>query len=224
MRISQIKKQALEKLTGNWGLTVLLTFLIFLMIMVLPLFVAIPISGGFTQWANQNDDPASVHIFQFIYSIVLIPFSISIYWFYLNLVREEKPEIPQVFSIYQQGGTSLKLVGAAILQRIYIFSWTLLFIIPGIIKSLSYSQTFFLLKDHPEYTISQAITESKIRMKGYKWKYFLMNLSFIGWGILSLLSLGIGLLWLYPYINTSTAVFYNELIATQDNKDKDIFN
>lgn len=219
MRISEIKKQALETLRGNWGLTVLLTFLMVLVISLVPLFVAIPMSGGFTQWTNQNDDPISVQIFQFIYSIVLIPFSISVYWFYLNLVREEKPEISQVFLIYQQGRTSLKLVGASIVYGIFILLWTILLIIPGIIKSFSYSQTFFILKDHPEYTITQAISESRIRMKGYKWKYFLLNLSFIGWVIISF---GIGLLWLYPYINTSNAVFYNELIATQDSKDKDI--
>lgn len=220
MRISEIKKQALETLRGNWGLTVLLTFLMVLVISLVPLFVTIPMGGGFTQWTNQNDDPISVQIFQFIYSIVLIPFSISVYWFYLNLVREEKPEISQVFLIYQQGRTSLKLVGASIVYGIFILLWTILLIIPGIIKSFSYSQTFFILKDHPEYTITQAITESRIRMKGYKWKYFLLNLSFIGWAIISF---GIGLLWLYPYINTSNAVFYNELIATQDSKDKDIF-
>ncbi|MFD6442849.1 DUF975 family protein, partial [Peribacillus sp. NPDC060186] len=59
------------------------------------------------------------------------------------------------------------------------------------------------------------------RMKGLKWKYFLMHLSFIGWGILCLFTLGIGLLWLAPYAGTTMAAFYNELIVPQDDSDND---
>jgi len=103
-------------------------------------------------------------------------------------------------------------------QGIFVFLWSLLLLIPGIIKGLAYSQTFYLLKDHPEYTVLEAITESRKRMVGYKWKYFLLHLSFIGWGILCLISLGIGLLWLVPYYNATMAAFYNEIIA--DNKDE----
>ena len=103
-----------------------------------------------------------------------------------------------LFTIYADWKTSLKLIGTSIVVSIFVFLWTLLLIIPGIIKSISYSQTFFVLKDHPEYSITEAITESKKIMQGYKWKYFLLNLSFIGWGILSLFTLGIGLLWLNP--------------------------
>lgn len=73
-----------------------------------------------------------------------------------------------------------------------------------------------LLKDHPEYSVFEAITESRRRMKGYKGKYFLLNLSFIGWGILCLFTLGIGFLWLAPYIYTSNATFYQNLIADNE--------
>jgi uncharacterized membrane protein len=75
------------------------------------------------------------------------------------------------------------------------------------------------LKDHPEYTVLEAITESRKRMKGLKWKYFLMHLSFIGWGILCMFTLGIGLLWLIPYAGTTMAAFYNELIVPQEDTD-----
>ncbi|HWJ79459.1 MAG TPA: DUF975 family protein, partial [Niallia sp.] len=77
----------------------------------------------------------------------------------------------------------------------------------------AYSQTLYLLKDNPDYGIFEAITESRRRMNGYKWKYFLLNLSFIGWGILGLFTLGIGYLWLIPYIYASNAAFYKNLIA-----------
>lgn len=219
IRISEIKKQAKISLKGHWGLSVLLTFIIFLLNFVLPLIIEIPASGGFSNWTNQDSTPIGIDIFEVVLSIILIPFSITVYWFYLNLIRDNKPQISQVLSIYKNGKTSLKLVGVSILQGIYILLWSLLLFIPGMIKTLSYSQTYFLLKDHPEYTVNHAITESKIRMKGYKWKYFLMGLSFIGWGILCILTLGIGLLWLIPYIYTSLAVFYNEIIASQDHED-----
>lgn len=219
VRISEIKNQSLESLEGKWRLTVLLTFIVFLMTAVLPLILKIILSGGFTSMVDQNNPHLGAMIFQFVYSIALVPFTIAFTWFYLNLIRREEPEIPQVFSIYLDGQTSLKLIGASILQNIMILLWTILLIIPGIIKKLSYSQTFYLLKDHPEYSVIQAITESKNRMKGYKWKYFLLNLSFIGWGILCVISLGIGYLLLVPYVSTSTATFYRELIAPQDRND-----
>jgi uncharacterized membrane protein len=124
-----------------------------------------------------------------------------------------------VFSIYKYGKTLFKIIGASLLQGLFLFLWSLLLIIPGIIKSLSYSQTFFLLRDHSEYTMFEAITESRKMMNGYKWKYFLLGLSFIGWGILCLFTLGIGFLWLVPYVSTAMATFYNQIVFSQDEND-----
>ncbi len=215
MKISEIKKQALGALKGNWGLAVLATFVFFLIYMVVPLIIEIPLSGGFTAWINADELTIGADIFNIIFSIILIPFSIAFYWFFLSLVRSEAPKISQLFAIYSDWKTSLKLIGVSIVVSIFVILWSLLLIIPGIIKSLSYSQTFFLLRDHPEFSITEAITESKQIMKGYKWKYFLLNLSFIGWGILSLFTLGIGLLWLIPYVSTSLAAFYDKRIESQ---------
>ena len=181
MKISEIKKQALGALKGNWGLAVLATFVFFLIYMVVPLIIEIPLSGGFTAWINADEVAIGADIFNIIFSIILIPFSIAFYWFFLSLVRSEAPKISQLFAIYSDWKTSLKLIGVSIVVSIFVILWSLLLIIPGIIKSLSYSQTFFLLRDHPEFSITEAITESKQIMKGYKWKYFLLNLSFIGW-------------------------------------------
>ncbi|MGE7764982.1 DUF975 family protein [Peribacillus sp. NPDC096540] len=221
MRISELKREALLSLKGKWGVAISLMLLVFLINFVLPAIVEIIGSGGFTQWFAQDETPIWSDIFGTVLSIALIPLTISTTWFYLNLVREGNPDIPEVFAIYKDGKTSFKIIGASILQGIFIFLWSLLFIIPGIIKGLSYSQLFFLLKDHPEYTVLEAITESRKRMKGLKWKYFLMNLSFIGWGILCIFTLGIGLLWLIPYAGTTMAAFYNELIVPQDDSDND---
>jgi uncharacterized membrane protein len=220
VRISEIKRQARGMLKGNWGLAVSLTLIIFVINSVPTTAVNILFSGGIQNMANETEMPIGASLFQLIFSIALIPLSVAVYWFYLNLVRGNKLDIADVFTIYKDSDTTFKVIGLYILQGIFIFLWSLLFIIPGIIKSLSYSQTFYLLRDHPEYSITQAITESRIRMNGYKGKYFLLNLSFIGWGILCAFSLGIGLLWLIPYMSASTAEFYNELIASQDYKEE----
>ncbi|MDM5360251.1 DUF975 family protein [Peribacillus sp. ACCC06369] len=219
MRISELKRKALHSLGGKWGTAVSLMLLFFLINIILPLIVEVIVSGGFSQWFMQEETPVWSDIFSTVLSIALIPLTISTTWFYLNLVREGNPDIPEVFAIYKDGRTSFKLIGASILQGIFIFLWSLLLIIPGIIKSIAYSQQFFLLKDHPEYTVLESITESRKRMKGLKWKYFLMHLSFIGWGILCMFTLGIGLLWLIPYAGTTMAAFYNELIVPQEDFD-----
>lgn len=173
-------------------------------------------SGGFMNWIYQDYAPPQETILNTIISLLLIPLSISIVWFYLDIVREKTTEISQVFTIYTDVKTMLKLIGTSIMIGIFTFLWSLLLLIPGIIKALAYSQTFMLLKDHPEYSVFEAITESRRRMKGYKGKYFLLNLSFIGWGILCLFTLGIGFLWLAPYIYTSNATFYQNLIADNE--------
>lgn len=212
IRISQIKKQARTALRGQWGKAVLLTLLFFLITMILPSIIGIIFSGGFTNYLDPETSTLPSDLANIILSFVLAPLTAAGYWFYLGLARSENVRISQVFAIYKDGKISFKIILATLLTGIFVVLWSLLLIIPGIIKSLSYSQTLFLLRDHPEYTALEAITESKRRMKGKKWKFFLMNLSFIGWGILSLITLGIGFLWLAPYIAASMATFYNELI------------
>ncbi|HWI46980.1 MAG TPA: DUF975 family protein [Rummeliibacillus sp.] len=220
--ISEIKRQSLQSLKGNWGLVVLLSFIMFMIYFIFPTIVEIILSGGFNAWINQDTTPLGASVVNLIITISLIPLSIGVYWLYLSLVRKNNPQISNVFSIYKDGKTSIKLIGASILQGIFVFLWSLLLIIPGIIKSLAYSQTFYLLRDHPEYTILEAISESRRKMNGFKWKYFLLGLSFIGWGILCLFTLGIGFLWLVPYVSTSMATFYNGVIYSQDADTNDI--
>ncbi|MDF2558411.1 MAG: hypothetical protein K0R71_2239 [Bacillales bacterium] len=109
-------------------------------------------------------------------------------------------------------GSGSGISGEMILNGIlYFIVFWILIMVPIIIKSISYSQTLFILKDKPELTSLETITTSKKMMAGYKWKYFTLYLSFIGWAFLCLLTLGIGFLWLVPYVQTSLAEFYNQL-------------
>lgn len=216
MTITEIKKQALKALKGQWGLAAGLTFIVFVINAFLPMIFEVMLSGGWSNWFLADTLPPQAEFASAIISLLLMPLTVTTLWFFLALVRFEGPQLFDVFTIFTDGKRYFKLIGTSVLMGIFIFLWSLLLLIPGIIKSLSYSQTYLLMKDHPEYSILEAITESKKRMKGYKGKYFLLNLSFIGWGILCIFTLGIGFLWLTPYIQASTATFYNELILTQE--------
>jgi len=92
---------------------------------------------------------------------------------------------------------------------IFVLLWSLLLIVPGIIAAFRYSMSFYILADNPDMGIMEAINESKRMMRGNKWKFFCLNLSFIGWAILGVLTLGIGYLWLTPYIEVTMIAFYD---------------
>lgn len=101
-----------------------------------------------------------------------------------------------------------------LLTGVYIFLWSLLLIIPGIIASYSYAMTEYILAEHPEMTAGEAIAASKELMYGNRWRLFCLHISFIGWAILCALTFGIGNLWLNPYRNVSEAAFYREISGT----------
>lgn len=98
-----------------------------------------------------------------------------------------------------------------LLTDVFIVLWSLLFLIPGIIKCFSYAMTPYILVEHPEMSVNKAIDESIYLMDGHKFDYFYLALSFIGWIILSIMSFGIGFFWLIPYMQTTTAAFYADL-------------
>jgi uncharacterized membrane protein len=102
-------------------------------------------------------------------------------------------------------------VWGMLLTGFFVLLWTLLPFIPGVIKSLAYSMVPYILNDYPELSASQAINLSKKMMKGHKFDLFCLLLSFIGWSILNIFTLGIGTLWLYPYAYTSMAAFYQDV-------------
>lgn len=105
----------------------------------------------------------------------------------------------------------LHKVWGLFLMGLFIFLWTLLLVIPGIIKAFSYAMTPYILDEHPELSASQAIDRSREMMRGHKFDLFWLYLSFIGWFFLAILTCGIGFFWLVPYVQTSVAAFYYDL-------------
>lgn len=134
--------------------------------------------------------------------------TLGISTFSLKISRGEKAEIEDVFSGFNNFINSLV---AYLLMNIFILLWLLLLIIPGIIKAISYSQTFFIMADNSEIKGMDAIDKSMEMMHGYKMKYFLMSLFFFMLFILSGLLLFIPLFWIIPYAYVSYAKFYDDL-------------
>ncbi len=97
-----------------------------------------------------------------------------------------------------------------LLQTLYLLLWGLVPVV-GIVKIYSYSMTFYIKAEHPEYTAKEVITKSREMMNGYKWKLFCLDLSFFGWYILSFLTFGVLSLWLTPYKAAAYTHFYEEL-------------
>lgn len=122
--------------------------------------------------------------------------------------RHEQVNLGDMFNHFD--GPSM---GLGALEFLYIFLWTMLLFIPGIIKSYSYSMAYFIHLDRPELTAGQCITESRALMNGHKWRLFCLDISFIGWAIVGSLCLGIGTLWVNAWMYTARAEFYNSLIS-----------
>lgn len=204
--ISDLKGEALDSLEGKWGLAVGATLLISILITAF----SFSVDWGFSLifgWQKTNGS-LSTNILTFF---VTGPLTLGGYYLGLNILREKQASIGNVFIWFSEGKRFLKSFLLYLLVNLYLFLWTLLFIIPGIIKSFSYSMTYFILNDYPEYTANQAITESRHMMNGHKMDYFLLCLSFLGWFILSILTVGIGFLWLAPYFYATSAAFYEEI-------------
>ena len=125
-----------------------------------------------------------------------------------KVIKREPLGIEDAFSGFKNFGKS---IGLFFWQLLWVFLWTLLFIIPGIIKSYSYCMSFYILADHPEITVREAMNESKRMTQGHKMDLFILQLSFIGWGILATLTFGIGYFWLIPYMQVTMANTYKKL-------------
>jgi uncharacterized membrane protein len=127
----------------------------------------------------------------------------------LNISRKKKAEFAQIFDGFKDRIS--ESIIAYLLAALYIFLWSILLIIPGIIAAISYSQTFFILAEDKRISGIDAMAKSRKLMNGYKWKFFCLCLRFTGWFIVSIFTFGIGFLWLIPYMNVSFAKFYDDI-------------
>ena len=127
---------------------------------------------------------------------------------YLGMINGTKPGVGDLFKKADLFGKALWLT---IITGFFIMLWSMLLWVPGIIKAISYSMGPFILAEHPDYTASKALNESKRIMKGHKMDFFVLSLSFIPWFLLCGITFGIAMIYVYPYYNTTLANFYNAI-------------
>lgn len=156
-----------------------------------------------------------------LYTLVGIIYTVVIVWpigygyeqMFLLYTRDRNIDVfHPLFKSFQDLRRSVVLT---FLHDCYILLWSLLLVVPGIVRFYSYRMSFFIALDHPQWVADRCIHESRIMMRGHKWELFKLDLSFIGWILLSVLTCGIGLLWLSPMMGIATAKFYEELRRKQ---------
>lgn len=128
--------------------------------------------------------------------------------FNLNLVDGQPPRFDDLFSEFHRIWPAFCL---HFLMSLFVVLWSLLFIIPGILAAYSYAMAPYILAENPDMTAREAIAASKEMMRGNRWRLFCLGFSFIGWGLLCALTLGIGNLWLRPYEEAAHAAFYRDV-------------
>ena len=141
--------------------------------------------------------------------------SVEMAKYFLCRVRKEiaPNHISPAFDGIRRNFLGTMLTG--ILYNLFVAIGAFLLVVPGIIFSYSFSMAFYIINDHPEMSAIEALRESNRLMKGHKMEYFFLQMSFIGWIIVGLLTLGLGLFWVSAYMNTANAVFYNQLIENK---------
>lgn len=183
MKAKDYRLKARECLTGKWNLMALITLIESFLI------------GA----------ASSTTIGQFI---VAGPLLLGFAGCTLLVARNNDVNIENLFDGFSNFVNSLLLY---LINTLFIFLWSLLFIIPGIIKSYAYSMSFYIMKDNPQIEANEARIKSEKMMYGHKWELFCLHFSFIGWILLSLLTFGILFFWVSPYMKVSEALFYEKI-------------
>ena len=224
-RNTDYKNDALAALKGNWGKAVLATviYMVIVYIAMGPYLTqsfkfqaAMTAAGGAMDAQVLLSEMSTLYGYLGLYWLFVIfliaPLMVGFVNAFRALLVQGDREIPtNMYKIATKG--YWHKVWGMFLMSVFVFLWSLLFVIPGIIKAFSYAMTPYILEEHPELTANEAIDHSRAMMKGHKFDLFWLYLSFIGWGILCIPTLGIGTFWLIPYMQTAQASFYEDVKA-----------
>lgn len=187
----KLKELAKKQISGNLGVFLLMYITAVVITLILGL---IPAAGG---------------LLSFVAGAI---FEIQFVIIFLALARGTNPEFMNMFDIFKNSRLCGNSILLYILTAVYTTLWSLLFIIPGIIKALSYAMAPYILAENEYYMTPQdAIKESMRIMEGHKMDLFILELSFIGWILLTSITFGIAGIYVFPYYNATMTNFYNEI-------------
>jgi uncharacterized membrane protein len=209
VKAKDFRKKAWAACKGNWGNLILVLVINFALIVVCGLIgiilgriTRIIITLLFYPTIAQTIEGYVTSL-----SIILI-YGHIIYGeavFFSNFMRDGSEQVGDLFSGFKKYGKVFKLY---FLIQLYTTLWSMLYFIPGIIRGIAYSMSYYIMNDNPDMTPKEVIKHSIKITDGYKGKYFCLQISFIGWLLLCILSLGILTIWIAPVIAASNAAFY----------------
>ncbi|CAH1850832.1 DUF975 family protein [Convivina intestini] len=228
MNRSELKHSVKERLSGNYGYLILVT----LPAIIVGLFTAGWSGARPTNYDNLANNTATAidyinmahldfnsDLLSIVAFFVEIGVAFALLDFYRNQEKKAHPFLQFIY-VYQQKGLFLGTLVIGVLQYVWILLWTLLLIVPGIIKSLAYSQAGFIYRDAldkgEKLGYTEAITQSRKLMNGHKAEYFVLNLSFIGWFLLIGVTFGIAAIWVVPYYQMTMSAYYDRLSGSSD--------
>ncbi len=186
-----LKATAKEQIKGKIGLLFVITLIIGVLAALASLVLSLIPLGGVAA------------------AIIVTPaFALSLVRIYLNVTAGGQPEAKDAFCGFDDFWSAFKV---QFLVGLYTFLWSLLFIIPGIIKAYSYSQAMYILAENKGKPALECIEESKQMTDGHKAELFVLGLSFIGWGLLCAITFGIAAIWVAPYMQATMTNAYRWL-------------
>ena len=223
MNASQLRSKAWESLKGNYWPAVLAA-------LVAAIFGALVTNAGVSGNFNINEETMrslfeNVPILSLLLTTAVAGFfgTLSLVNLILGgvvqlgyagfLLKQQDREIGSVKDLFSRFDYFADGFLQLLLRSVFIALWSLLLVVPGIVKSLAYAMTPFIMAENPGMKAKEAIKLSQEKMMGHKWELFCLNFSFIGWYLLAALTGGIGTIFLNPYVNAAYAVFYREKIA-----------
>lgn len=216
-----IRYRGWKRVKGNFKTSFLLTLFIFLFTYLI--FGSNGLHNGGIMvdvFSNQGIRTlVSTGIFSGLMKEVIVGvFGLGTVWGFINWSREQAtPTTPVKDSLrFWYGDTVVDTIVLLGMRYLFTILWSLLFLIPGVIKSISYSQATYIYADDVKNgvkitSMNEYITRSRELMRGHKMQYFTLNLSFIGWWLLIVLTFGLAAIWVYPYYSATMAEFYMEL-------------
>lgn len=197
----ELKEWAKEKIKGNlWNIIIGLLITIAISIMFSMGYVIIQRIFGLGSFIT--------YIVEIITDILLIPISVGLYSYIIEFIKNDNFNQNLIFEPYER---TLNVIGASLLVSLLVMVGCICFIIPGIYLAFSYAMVPYLLATRKDLTITETLELSRKMMDGHKFDYFVLSISFIGWAILVPFTLGILMIWLYPYIMTATTKFFMDI-------------
>ena len=207
MNRTELKNWAKEKIKGHIGE-------LFVALLIAGLLTNLTIGGGISREGSQIKFNTGIPLGLLFYFV-----EVGLVFYMVKFLNDKNRDLKDLFK-YSSNFGRIFLTG--LLQSIMTFLWALLLIIPGIVKSYAYSLVPFLLADEKYNNLGfmDTLKKSEEIMMGHKMDYFILGLSFIGWHILAIFTLGLLEIWISPYETTAKYKFLNDLKTEYEKSSK----